>query len=269
MNYNRVVAYGCSYTYGAELNDHKAIGKSRLKTDKEKKKLGYKGFATLYGHKLGPGSKKINHVTAMHNASWANKVRQCLQIKHYENRAISGISNEQMIYSLEKDYIEGKIEETDLVLVGLTSLERFMYFDLDGHVNRTLLVTPESQIQRDLDNVLSYVLNEYYVVYNFIKTLTYLQHLKDTLPITIIAQPLHTSINDLNTKIENKNHSILKMLKQIEDYSVIIDPNISFWKILSEMPNNGADSVHGFHHPHEQIHDLLVSIILNKIREKI
>jgi hypothetical protein len=116
----RIVAYGCSYTAGDEFLD------SSIHPDAEKIKK--KNMRDWFDYKSSVDPALIKTLLSKQlNMAWPAILASRMSLA-VDNRAIGGNSLPKMLYQVETDYQQGKILPKDIVLVGLTSYERNLYF---------------------------------------------------------------------------------------------------------------------------------------------
>lgn len=175
-SFDRVLAYGCSWTAGDELLDHEIIGVSFSECNRLKKK--YETF--IFNNKYNiPEPCDINR-----NASWAGQLAKLLN-KPFENKAIGGSCMDHIYYNVYKDMINNNINDRDLVLVGLTSTNRLLKF-IDKKPKSVLLgYLPHWENEATLRLFITTLCNDSYIVFSYFKTLAALNALKEHINIRI------------------------------------------------------------------------------------
>jgi hypothetical protein len=205
---DRVLAYGCSYTAGTELMDHIHIGMSFDECNKIKKNFIATGW-TLENMQKFIERYNINDSSLVEfnrRSSWAGQLANLLD-KPFENRAEGGSSLDQIYFSLHKDYIDGKILSTDLVLVGITTVNRTVKFK---H-NRVSSLQLGQWIKKDQS--LAELFDDDYLIFSYFKTLALINGMKSLINIRI--QPI---VNDINPYKESFKFS----LRHTRDYATYI-----------------------------------------------
>lgn len=262
----RVVAYGCSYTAGMELADADFIPHLTLdQINEEKRTLGQAAFCKKYPAILNFNEQKIQ---LEHNRAWPKHLINYLEMPlDYLNRAFSGSSMEQVLYTIEHDLHNGIITDTDLIVVGITSADRILTITKDG--------TPSSLVLHDLDNRWSSpefrkmftleLANDYWLLYNWHHAIKYIDMLSKTLNNRIIQIYLHTDYQSYRNRVEVSNPSFLNITDSINDIDSIIDKKLTFGTVE---PYWSPETQHGFYHPYEILHKNLAKILAEKIKEK-
>ena len=122
MQFNRLVAYGCSHTAASETNDEDWLENSdqikREKGSEEFYKLVQKYNNNIDWHEFKNYSK-VN--------SWAKFLADKLGIDCLNN-GYPGNSIQQMFWEIKRDMLNGTLTDADLIIVGLTSPNRMIYF---------------------------------------------------------------------------------------------------------------------------------------------
>lgn len=131
MKFSRLVAYGCSHTAGAETQDNDFIPDADL----IKKEIGMSNFMIKYHEILSQDI--IKYANAGKEKSYIKHLADRLNIP-YDNRAEPGSGLAEQIFRLETDLSNNLINETDLIIIGITGKDRVLYFEDD--VPRTILI---------------------------------------------------------------------------------------------------------------------------------
>lgn len=117
---NRIVAYGCSYTFGSELADDDFIENA----DEQKKKLGLTDFNKKYGHII----MSPDVISKQQERAWPTLLANKLNVDVL-NRSAGGTSLEHSLMRFRNDLFNKKINRTDLVVLGITTLNRWLHID--------------------------------------------------------------------------------------------------------------------------------------------
>lgn len=120
-NYERVVAYGCSFTAGDEIVDHELLGMTFEEVNKLKKS--YNSQNDFYTHH----EIDLPH-PLMQYSSWAGQLAKLCKLE-FVSYANPGFSLGQSYFDLYNHYKSGLVTDKDLILIGLTSPTRITYFD--------------------------------------------------------------------------------------------------------------------------------------------
>lgn len=179
-SFDRIVAYGCSYTAGDELLDHEVMGISfeecnRLKnlSNKTKPKAVHENPYRDFYKKLPKIILDKIEITNR-QASWAGQLAKKLN-KPFLNRAKGGSGIDEILFNIVSDRTSNAISDNDLVVVGLTYPERIIHITDDqiislhlGHPHRWPSVdTHKAGIE--LWNSSNTLFNYYKVLYILIK----------------------------------------------------------------------------------------------------
>lgn len=260
---DRVVAYGCSWTVGSELMDHihmnvsfdecNAIKKTYLATDKPYENM------HKFIEKYDIGNKSL--IELNHRNSWAGQLAQRLN-KPIINRAAGGSSLDQNYFALYSDYINGKILDTDLVVVGLTTPYRSVKF---GHRSVVSSIQLGHQLRegKHEDKSLIELFNDDFLVFTYFKTLQLLGSLADK--INIRLQPMIPEINP------HCNEPFMFHLKHTRPYATSIwdglkDVFLLANEHLREYIVNGKPIRCGFMHDPVESHIELANKIHNQVQ---
>lgn len=121
--YKRVVSYGCSFTAGDEIVDHLLLNMTfeecnALKQEFKNQEQFYKhyNFNNYSGHEF------------MEKHSWSGQLAKLCNLP-YINRAMPGSSMGHIYFKIYRDYLNNQIDKNDLILVGITSPDRIMFWD--------------------------------------------------------------------------------------------------------------------------------------------
>ena len=150
IEFDRIVGYGCSFMAAAECLDHliNSDYSDLQKVNELKRKFKYDGSA-IYNYLSSkkycdagkvdekyiwePGTVNYPFLfEEQKTKSWLQKLSDRFNVPCVNN-AWSGGSLQSMQYFHEVDVLDGKIQETDLIVVGLTSIVRWFYLDNSGN----------------------------------------------------------------------------------------------------------------------------------------
>lgn len=201
IDFDRIVAYGCSFTSGEELIDHLVIDSlSEEQVDDIKREY------TVY--RQPDFFKKYHTREFCTNSKWYindMEPKPCLglireeQVKYawprwladtygvsWLNRGWGGSSLEYAIYLLEQDLHNNIINENDLIIVAVTTPNREMWFDNYGNPMNPVYGFHNGQwwTYPNTDEYNNYILtrgNSYNVFWNYYRNLRYLDLLSQKL----------------------------------------------------------------------------------------
>jgi len=101
-NFNKIIAYGCSFTAGQELGDAEILGKTHDEVDRLKAEygLGDKAYRKVYG---GLAREAEAHGKTL---AWPSQLAKKVNIP-CSNRAVNGsnISNVMFRFNFSRNYI--------------------------------------------------------------------------------------------------------------------------------------------------------------------
>lgn len=190
----RIVAYGCSFTAGDELMDHvtmgvgfeecneikrKYLGKNTYGAVKKNVPMAMGDFYKDYGDRLDD--------RLCGNSSWAAQVADMLGVP-VVNRAIKGSGLDEHYFGIYRDWHKGLIQDGDLVLVGLTSMDRMPDFRLNRHRPHCYTLLSRFIPNDSSSGLLLDVYNDDFQVFQYFKTLQSLANLNSK--ITVMMQPM-------------------------------------------------------------------------------
>jgi hypothetical protein len=199
---NRIVAYGCSYTAGDEIMDHIVMGITFEECNQWKRPYLNKGSASVAYTSKFKTDFNIQWDDPLHRAnSWAAQVAKLADLP-FENRAMNGSGLDEQYIKIYNDYENGLILDSDLVLVGLTSMDRMIDFRLKEKI--TTLIS--RNIPNDISSrLLLELYNDDYIVYHYFKTLSLLNSLNSK--INLLMQPMVNNMLEMELDKLNLQHS--------------------------------------------------------------
>ena len=267
ITFDRIIGYGCSFMAGAESIDHTV----RIDMSKEEvenvKKLGC-GPATFYTKCVRPEdaqkglinpdyviSGQINFEEIQKREkqnSWFRFFCDNFKGNHL-NRAESGAGLEYMVHCYINDMFEKKISEKDLILVALTSTNRFFYYTSCGKFKNSLLVAdttwPSTTLYKEY---ITHLGNENNLFWNYLKNLHFFKNIKNQ--VIFVPQWINDfSITETSPVIKNLWTDFLTW----EDLIPLQDINFRNYKdfgynILHEGKVIGTPEMCGIHPSKEQ-----------------
>lgn len=149
FNFDRVVAYGCSFTAGQELADSIILNRPEDEIDQFKKRAGIHCYLELYGN------EEVRHQCDKLSSqmSWVNLIAKKMNVP-CENRAKLGTGINEFVFNIEKDLATGRITDRDLILVGLTSPSRFSWISDHGVMLTKFIGDPRWDHNKKLNDAL-------------------------------------------------------------------------------------------------------------------
>ncbi len=217
IEFDRIVAFGCSHTAGSELADHIILNKSLKETNEIKKKLVTQTAFYRFLREASAKPKILTHegsvdsdsffqtfesrlIDLNNSYSFINVLSNLLEAE-CKNVARGGGSIERSVFVLN-DMIsnnEIKTDGSDIVFLGITSRHRFFYIKNDGTLANSdgLLPSPHTwpfpngvknkKVHRDF---LFNIFNDYYMLWkHYISIFSFIQIAKEY-NIPVILQPV-------------------------------------------------------------------------------
>jgi hypothetical protein len=258
---DRVVAYGCSWTAGSELMDHVHMGVSFDECNAIKKTYISSGKTHENMHKFiekykinEPAIEELNR-----HSSWAGQLAGLLG-KPIENRAVGGSSLDQSYFELYRDYHDGKILPTDLVLFGLTTAYRTIGFR--DRIVGSLQLGYHFRDDNVEDRSLLKLYDDNFLVFSYFKTLSILNSLKSKMNIRL--QPVVKGLNPFSHEFDFATAHAKNYAQHIwnESQDALILPN----EHLQEYIVDGKPKRCGFMHEPVESHIELANKIYNQVK---
>jgi len=246
LNFDRIISYGCSITSGFELGD---VIITDIDVDTYKRKSSIQHWIECLKEKNV--LEKVDMIGRQ--IAWPKYIA-----KHYnvelDNRAIVGGSIQSTVYQIEHDLINNKINDNDLILVGITDTSKFFWIDdnnISHHANMGGIDTrwPSKTFHKEFIKFS----NQHHLQFNWYQSIKHLDMLSDKLNNRLLQQfvfkPMDTTDILINT---------------VYNFKSIIDKNYSFDNIVdwSDLRN-----VHGYQHPKVQFHKQFAEHILGVLNE--
>jgi hypothetical protein len=208
-SFNRIVAYGCSYTAGDELVDHVILGISFDECNKLKN-LSNKADTTDFYKKL-PKDILSKIEIANRQASWAGQLAMLLN-KPFLNRAKGGSGIDEILFNIVSDRTSKIISDTDLIIVGLTYPERIIHVT-DNHICTLHLSYLQGWPSVDTHKAGVELWNNSNILFNYYKTLLILTKLRLNIKLQPICIP---AMKDINKNLHDQ--VIMPLHNEISDY---------------------------------------------------
>ena len=267
IKFNRIIAYGCSHTAGSELADHLFWERPVTVNELDKIKRTFKNPTEFYQKYPMTGYSEVIEIQS--KKSWAGKVAEKFGVPIL-NRGLPGSSMQGIIYSIEKDRFEGHITDNDLILIGATSMDRWMYFEKEERYGWPHPATPimgypgrwpSEQFYNDFTR---YVASDYFTFFNYFTSLRYLELLSKQYEGRVLVQFMHHTMNDYSKFVTDTtlNKRFMAMVTDLRGFSSIVDHDLCLGNLVNW---DNLDQVHGFYHPHEEIHEQLAARFIDKL----
>mgnify|MGYP001443903144 CR=1 FL=1 len=265
IEFDRIVAFGCSHTAGSELADHIILNKSLKETNEIKKKLVTQTAFYRFLREASAKPKILTHegsvdsdsffqtfesrlIDLNNSYSFINVLSNLLEAE-CKNVARGGGSIERSVFVLN-DMIsnnEIKTDGSDIVFLGITSRHRFFYIKNDGTLANSdgLLPSPHTwpfpngvknkKVHRDF---LFNIFNDYYMLWkHYISIFSFIQIAKEY-NIPVILQPVLVDLfhekpwTDTGKEPEESMYQSIGPKSKWDDYSTV---DISNWKHIQSL----------------------------------
>jgi hypothetical protein len=261
IKFDRIVAYGCSFTEGSELADFlidPALPIAELDRRKREEKF---NFYESYKHykDIAPDITSIQK-----NLSWAKQLANKFGVG-FENRAHGGNSMENVVFEIEKDLKSGFLTDTDFIVVGVTSPDRWMFFTPEGHAQRVMLSNGMFWPTIELYNeFILNVANDYYNLYHWYISLKFLDLLSDRLGGRLVQQYIHGRYDDYKRWTKKPiNPKFVNILEEANSFNSVIDYNYSLGNYI-----HWDNDTHGMHHPRIEFYKQFTDHIYKKLTKE-
>lgn len=262
IKFNRIVAYGCSLTEGSELADYLLLPE---KTFDEINVLKKKFGADKFYEKFGSNNTMQEVRQVQGTLTWVRWLADKFSVP-YVNKGICGNSVQGMIFDIEKDLASNFLTETDLIIVGLTCYDRWLYFDDTGnHISPVFGYNDRWPSDHVHKVILTNIGNEYFLLYNWFQSIKYLDLLSEKLNGRLLQQYMHYTINDYLRFIDAEiSDDFLTIIKQVESFNSIIDHNACLGKLVQWGVNT-----HAYNHPPVESHKVLATELFNTLADDV
>jgi hypothetical protein len=261
IKFDRIVAYGCSYTGGSELADYlydPLIPIQELDNRKRKEKSNfYDNYLVNCKVNTDNDIKSIEK-----NLSWAAHLANEFEVA-FVNRARPGNSHANSVYDIERDLKSGFLTNLDFIIIGITSPDRWLFFDDNGNCNRALYVDDTLWPSKELYNeFIKNISNDYFNMYHWFTSIKYLDMLSDRLGGRLMQQYVHHTYKDYRDWTSKKlNRNFIEILDEINSFKSILDHDYSIGKLV----NWNSNDIHGFYHPKIKFHKQFANHITKKL----
>jgi len=262
IKFDRIVAYGCSFTAGTELAEFLVSPSTPIEEIDKIKRRDFAGLPKKFPHYTGVFNDDIQAIGR--NLSWAKQIANNLKVG-FVNKAFPGHGVQNMVYGIEKDLKNGFLTETDLIVVGITSADRWMFFEKDGNAQRVLFsyshMWPSKQLHEDF---VTYIANDYFNSYQWYNSIKYLDMLSDRIGGRILQCYLHSTFNELKkNKWNNLKSEFVDQFDEMQTFESIVEPNFALATGI-----DWDNETHGGWHPKIQFHTKYANHITNILTGK-
>lgn len=181
-NISRIIAFGCSFTGGCELLDHTLPEpyvslKERLPSSEWYNAISKDEAAFAI---LNENRQKEKYL------AWPAKLASNLGVG-FLSCAINGNSNEKTLWQIEENMYNKTITSTDLVVVGLTSPHRSMFFTEDNIEPVSFLLSNREFIRSRYKDSLYKWFDDSRILWNYLRDLDHLFLLKKKLNSRLVV----------------------------------------------------------------------------------
>jgi hypothetical protein len=276
LPYKRIISYGCSITAGSELIDHELLNLSEEDLFAHVKKQNIRGPRDLF-ESLNASPKTIENIRVRNaTKSWPNFIAKRFN-KPMHNRAMAGTSLSDATYRILSDIHNSKINDDDLILVGVTSpLRWFQFFetgDFGGGIFGSKFTGSVWELKFSNEfktQIEHHWVNAYNIVYTHFKELMVLSALSDRLGgrlklCYVFGKDTFVSYT-FSEELKKKNFS------KFFDMCVSTMPthneiNPTALTVLSGSPTTDVENHHVFGHPRIEYHEQYANLVIEKLEQ--
>ena len=105
---------------------------------------------------------------------------------------------------------------------------------------------------------------DYFTFFNYFISLRYLELLSKQYEGRVLVQFMHHTMKDYSSFVTDTtlNQRFMAMVTDLRGFSSIVDHDLCLGNLVDwENP----DQVHGFYHPHEEVHEQLATRFIDKL----
>jgi hypothetical protein len=257
---SRIVAYGCSYTAGDEFLDISIHPKAE-----EIKKKNIKDWFELKGNADPVLVRSLEN--RQKKMAWPALLANRLSLP-VDNRAVGGNSLPNMLYQIESDIQKERILSTDIILVGLTSYERHIYFSPEQSI--PVLMQMKENFPRHLQNYQGPIADfnnstfMYFLYYLSLYRLIKLSEIYFNHRLLIVPCINDANYKSFNSSLESYFTKDIQNLKTecLENEHFLTDLN------LYNFVEKQEEDLHAGGHPKQIVHERFVNHLLDRIESK-
>lgn len=263
MAYRSVVAYGCSFTAGAELMDQAVHPDAdRIKAEQGMDYWDQRYIRTKY--------KRQQLVSKEHQLSWPGQIASRLGLSLI-NHALGGNSTASMVYLLERHLQERSIDPHSLIVVGVTNTTRILHFADDPYPrnwvlhHRSVNTTGTSNglpLSWDHGTVLD-IYNESQLLWQHTNLLLRLTQISDRLDHKVKIFFMSDHHSEYQWLMDNTNLSYRPFFQQRLS-EIMEHPCVYATRYLCGFAEN-RDEFHAYMHPKVHVHELFAKWAVDQI----
>lgn len=293
VEFDRIVAYGCSFVAGSELIDHLPLSYLGDVDQVDAVKRNFKSandnfFKTYFEEAARNGTISSEWVqpngdfdyqklfSEQAKYTFVNRLADKIGVPCL-NKGWGGASVNSVPFSIEYDLANGVLTDKDLIVVGITSPNRFFYLTGTGERRHPLYgwMSDQWPSQEIHDAFVLHLSNNFNTAWEYFKHIKYIDMLNDHLGNRIIVLPIFEKFSDMfrtdayyvpQAWDDGDPKSFNKIFEQFSSFKSILD--CSFCEIIDLYDRT---LLHGHWHPkqihHEQYSDLLYNKLKNSIYE--
>lgn len=284
IEFNRIVAYGCSITSAHESLDHELLyhlGNINAIDELKKQYQNWRAFipeahALCKDHipsKWDDNMGSINwniFFEDQKKMSYANKLADKFGVPCL-NQSMRGSSIHYALFQIENDLANGVLDPTDLILVGLTQICRHFYIDHTDEFHHMLINMCDSVFEKNYWRMFSGKSN---MIWNYYRTLSHIEMLNNKhnniLCLTVLdpspqeGTAASTFFADDVDYMPDRNtingNRLFNVVKKARDFKTIVN------MCINEVENGFPNNAHTYLHPTIQQHEEYAERIFNKIK---
>lgn len=246
--FDRIVAYGCSWTAGDEILDHEILDLTFEECNKLKRKTNLSKWLDEPYLNTTKGKFIYLNRDKNLNASWAAHLAKILNVK-FSNRALGGSGIDEHYFRLVRDIHGGNVTKNDLVVIGLTTPDRITFFQ-DG-IMKSRLLSLDFQWKDDIkfrDTLITKYMDDQMLLWNYYKVVSLFNQL-NSYGYNIRLQ----NVRDRQCPV-SKNYGWNK--GQVEFYVDLVYDETKHLQLLEDkfLTVEIGESLCGFGHPPESSH---------------
>lgn len=272
--YTRIISYGCSFTAGSELTDHDVIGITEEELSACARRNKYNGSHEILQH-FSSGAAEFLELRqrileSNRTKSWPNYIAQKYNIPLL-NRGIPGSSLSHTSYCILQDIHNKITQPTDLILVGITSPNRWFQFThtgnpfygvMNGGWSKLKHARATEKYREELENNW---FNMYNILYSHNKEILFLSNLSDTMNGQIkMCYALAATPKDMLSCYEKQDSEFVSFCDKLV-------PNKHFLYAEDSMSGISGkqdySTHHMFGHPRVESHIKFANILIEKLEE--
>jgi hypothetical protein len=270
--YTRIISYGCSFTAGSELTDHDIIGITEEELAACVRRNKYSGSHEIIQH-FSNGTAEFTELRqkileSNRAKSWPNYIAQKYNIPLL-NQAVPGSSLSHTTYCILRDIHNNITQPTDLILVGITSPNRWFQFThagkqfysvMNGGWSRLKHLVPEKYREELEKNWF----NMYNIVYSHNKEILFLSNLSDTMNEQIKLCYALVAPKDILSSYQEQDSEFLSFCDKLVPNKHFLYAEDSLSGISGKQDYS---THHMFGHPRSESHEKFANILIERLEE--